>query len=519
MTAVTIPNRPFSTHPATGLMMPDGIFEASVGLQEINAQFRNDSGATLAPGTVIYLESVSHPSIVVVPQTMPAAGLPAGATRIFAWNADFTTTPAGTYLISFVVHDPGGAITRQIKKIFVTRTTFDPATTTFIADTPEGRLRVALDDLIGPADACCGRDGKTPGPADYVDARGTFLDLARRFYLQRDPTFDFCLPGYLPHRVRLAMTPNPPYPGQFGDLPFQDPFWKIILCIVVVLLLIAAAIAEASGEPGGNGVTVGQPDPDGGSTPDCCGVRASGGGSSYVAAGLVAAAAAVATIAAYFDIRDPFRRGQDNTSAADGELTVLEEVSMRMTPTGPLTLGTPCSVAAKWDYTRTLSGGGTQTFHVEEVNTNVHVLSRYDINAPDVVRSYQGEPFIVRGQFFDADGKQLIGEQLYVQCFLIGPAGQWRRLPMLDDGVPPDDKPNDGVYTGRYDFARHEKKGTFEGIWTFFVIAQDLNTAQPNMDPDEAAQNIGGMVVTHQLTINLGGGTCPLVPDGHVNVI
>ena len=76
MAAVTVPNRPFSTHPATGLMMPDGIFEASVGLQEINAQFRNDSGATLAPGTVVYLESVSHPSIVVVPQTMPAAGLP-----------------------------------------------------------------------------------------------------------------------------------------------------------------------------------------------------------------------------------------------------------------------------------------------------------------------------------------------------------------------------------------------------------------------------------------------------------
>jgi hypothetical protein len=63
-------------------------------------------------------------------------------------------------------------------------------------------------------------------------------------------------------------------------------------------------------------------------------------------------------------------------------------------------------------------------------------------------------------------------------------------------------------------------------VVTFYVadpstnlIAQDFNTAQPNMDPDEAAQIIGGMVLTHQLTINLGGGTCPLVPDGHVNVI
>lgn len=518
MVAVTVPHRPFSTHPATGLMMPDGVFEASIGVQEINAQFRNDSGGGLPAGTVVYLEAVSHPSITVVPRTFPVDALPADGTRALAWTADFTTTPAGTYLVSFVSHDPAGGISRQIKKIFVTRVTFDPTSITFTADTPEGRLAVAFDDLIGPADVCCRRRRPDPDVIEYAVAHRNFLDLARRFYSQHDPEFEFCIPGYLPHRVRMALAPNPPYPGQYGDLPFQDPWWKIVLCVIAVLLLIAAAIVEATSGSGDIAVTAGQPDPEGGSTPDCCGVRAEGGGTSYVAAGLVAAAAAAATIAAYSDSRDPFRRGQDNTAPPDGELTVREDLTLRMEPTGPVTLGQKFETAVKWTYERTTSSGATQTYHVEEINPNVHVLSRYDIDAPDVVRSYAREPFIVHGQFYDADGRQMSGDELFVQCYLIGPIGQWRRIPMLDDGVRPDEKPNDGVYTGAYNFTAKEEQD-FRGVWTYFVIAQDVNTARPDMAPEEAAQIIGGMVLTHQLTINLGGGTCPLVPDGHVNVV
>ena len=51
------------------------------------------------------------------------------------------------------------------------------------------------------------------------------------------------------------------------------------------------------------------------------------------------------------------------------------------------------------------------------------------------------------------------------------------------------------------------------------MIAQDVNDATPDMTPDQAAQIIGGMVLTHQLSITFEGGTCPLVPDGHVHVV
>lgn len=88
---------------------------------------------------------------------------------------------------------------------------------------------------------------------------------------------------------------------------------------------------------------------------------------------------------------------------------------------------------------------------------------------------------------------------------------------MQDDGMATsaDKIANDGIYTGRHFFSAPDN-----GMWTYFVIAQDINTAQPNMKPEEAAQIIGGMVLTNQLTITFNGDDeCPLVPDGHVNVI
>ena len=80
------------------------------------------------------------------------------------------------------------------------------------------------------------------------------------------------------------------------------------------------------------------------------------------------------------------------------------------------------------------------------------------------------------------------------------------------------DKPNDGTYTGDFQYEVHAG-APVKGLWTYYVIAQDVNHATPDMTPEQAAQIIGGMVVTHQLTIDFNGGTCPFVPDGHVNVI
>jgi hypothetical protein len=74
MSTIDILNRPFATEIITGLMLPDGVFETTLGKQKINAQFKN-TGASTATNSQIYIESVSNPGIVITPSTFTVASL------------------------------------------------------------------------------------------------------------------------------------------------------------------------------------------------------------------------------------------------------------------------------------------------------------------------------------------------------------------------------------------------------------------------------------------------------------
>lgn len=505
---ITVQNRPFSTDVITGLMLPDGIFDATLGQQRINAHFTNQ-GAAAAPNTTIYIESVSHPGIVVSPTTHAVSPLAGSASRVLSWLADFSGAPEGIHYVSFIA-ESGPDRTRSIKKIFVTRVKFDPATTTFSVTTPEGVLSVRFRDLVVPNDLmCCGRKRRRGHPEEEDKNLTNLMNYVGKLFTGHKPDFIFCPPGYLPLEIDVTVVPTPPYGGQYGDLPFEDPWWKILLCIIAVILLIAASVVASETDSGEIIVTTN----DGTGPPeDCCGVDAEGGSDSYVVAGLVAAAAA-ATAAAASDVRDPFRRGQDNTAPNAGEVTVAETLWARFAYPEPIVLGKPFSVGLKWRYTRT-TNANTYSFDASDLGQNIHVLSKYVITAPEVV--YRHEPFVVKAEFSDRNEKKLAGDQLLVQCFLIGPKGQYRSFTLQDDGIYPDDGASDGVYTGLYHF-RIEKEG--RGLWRYFVIAQDINNAQPDMSPEEAAKIIGGMVLTSQLVITFDEDECPFVPDGFVNVI
>jgi hypothetical protein len=509
MPTVTIPHRPFGSELITGLQLPDGFFESSLGLQRVNAHIQNTSGGNLANAS-LYIESVSHPGIIVTPQTHIVGNLPAGATRLASWLADFSAVPPGIHRVSFIA-EVGGVRTRVIKKIFVTRVGYDPVSRTYTVAAPEGELRAELVNMVGPLrPICC---GQPRGPKDPDAQRKSIFDYLRSEAGRHDLNFRLCIRDYLLGRIKLNVINTPPYTGRFGDLPYQDPWWKVLLCILALLLLVAAAIAEAV-DGSGEISTTGGPGGEGSPTGDCCGLNPSGGGTSYVAAGLVAAAAAVATAAVYTDVKDPIRRGQEATDPA-AATTLSESLEAVALYQDPVQCGKPFKIATKWQYVRHTTGGDL-AHEVSETNQNIHVLSRYEIEAPDVVRRFRKERFIVKARFFDASDKLVTGPALFVQCFLCGPNGEYRVFPLLDDGVPVDDRADDGTYTGVYDFLNEERP---EGFWKFFVIAQDVNTASPDLDPVQAAGIIGGMVLTGQLTIDYSGGTCALVEDGQVHVI
>lgn len=532
--AAIVPTRPFASELITGLMLPDGIFVTMLGKQNINVQIQN-AGAAGINNPKLYIESASHPGIAYTPGTRFLPDLPPNAVRVEQWQADFSLCPSGTHLISFIVENDAGVKSRFIKKIFVMDVKFDPATHTFHAETPEGMFSVNFLDLIRPVrgckdqppsdSCCCERPRKDSRSADDIshdtddrqlhglNRAGFTIKNLTELFEKLGPDFQFCPPGYLPHVMEMSWTPTPPYPRQYSDLPFQDPWWKVLLCILAVLLLVAAAIAEAV--DGTGSVTVGGGSGDTGSpTPDCCGVRAGGGGTSPIAAGLVAAAAAAATAAGLSDVRDPIRRGQDATPPGEGELTLKELLRAELTYPEPVALGRPFAVQAKWNYKRVTTSKIYETSG-NDLTHNVHVASSYQVEAPEVVASYikDGE-WIIKARFSDKDGKPFRGSDLLVQCFLTGPNGQSRKLLLQDDGSLPDDKPTDGIYTGRLHFSQSSS-----GLWRYFVIAQDVNHATPDMEPETAAQIIGGMVLTHQLVVTFDTDDCPFVPDGHVMVV
>ncbi len=496
---VTIPNRPFSTENITGLMLPDGIFETTLGNQMLNAHFRNEDGNSLNAN--VYIESVSDPRFIMTPNTY-AVTILGGASHLLNWAVDIKMLPPGVYQVSFIIETATDHL-RIIKKVFVTRVLFNPSTKTFSAQTPEGIIEVRFKDLLGPKDRCGGSRGST-------QLFGEFFNNVGQLFGKHEPDFKFCPPGYLPHNLEVAVTSTPAFAGQYNDLPFQDPWWKLLLLLIAALLAIAGAIVNARSGGGGdpNTVTAGTTDEG-----TCCALKADGGSSNYVAAGLYAAAAAVSIAAAASDVRDPFRRGQDHTLPKAGELTRGEQLKMTISYPSPVTLGKPFAVDVVWDYTR-LTTGDSYTYSVTETNHNIHTLSRYQITMPNVIRTYKEEPFLVRGEFFDQNGTLLKGEQLFVQCILAGPQGQYRNFIMQDNGIYPDQQPGDGIYTGQIFFNADD-----HGFWMVYVIAQDINTAQPDMKPEQAAQIIGGLVRTHQLTIGFDGGTCPFVPDGDVHVL
>jgi hypothetical protein len=534
---VDILNRPFSTELATGFMLPDGFFESSWGRQGLNAYFTNTGAATINEAT-IFVESTSHPNIRVRANTHHISSLAGQACTLLSWEVDLTGAPPGIHRISFIVQTALNR-TRIIKKIFVTRSEYNASTNTFSLQVPEGRLDLLLKKLLGPRDPCC---------RELISFIDTSFETNRNIiklidvFMQNiinNPEYKGCTPYYLIQDFELTLTHTPPFGGQYPDLPFQDPWWKdlfvflALLAIAVLKLLGGDIRTRPSGSPPGG------PLMDGGQinmptiSLNCCStpVRSEdNGGRSLVAWTIITLLfGPVPLLIAEGDSRDLFRRGEDNTLPVNGEITTKEHIKASISYPEPIASGKPFAVSINWEYTRTTTGRSYNYSVARETKTNNHVLSRYQINAPNVVRAYAREPFIVKAQFFGSEDKMFSGRQLYVQCMLEGTGplkGQYRHFVMQDNGIDPDQRSGDGVYTGVYYF-----KGEDHGLWMFYVIAQDVNSATDGMPPEEAAKIIGGVLLTHQLTVSCGEetremmantnqeSTCQFVTDGHVNVI
>jgi len=337
--AFKVIQRPFALDRGTLTMLPDGIFEASQGVQYMGVRIRNtwffdwDSGLGalnmkigIAPTSRIMLASQG---IQVIdnwtPQEQEALGqamdggfvrvpnLAIGDETLVYFKVNCIASAASKPDMGFVAQrdafDPMYDTPSRIahKKIFVSRSSYDPVQKEVMAQVPEGLLRLRLKSAIidrtaatKAATAVRACLSKHPGSAGMLGKANQhrLADELRSFLqaLLEGKDVDPCklhellavcaacdsgkhdigigdnggqvggYPGgglgdgsgaddwcrfkpiaWLPVEFEYRLELTTPYGGQFGPLAFEDPWWKVILIILAVLLAIASLIADYVG--------------------------------------------------------------------------------------------------------------------------------------------------------------------------------------------------------------------------------------------------------------------------------
>jgi hypothetical protein len=499
VTTMDIQRRPFSVEAFTNVMLPDGIFDTALKKQRITCFYTNISNAALNNVT-IYLEGVGDPGIVPVAQSYFFPQIGPGASVRVSWLADFEHGTPGKKLVSFIARAQGLDLVRTLKQIFVSSTKRDPVTGEYTCTVEEGTLRVSTLAVIGP------KDKWRPCKERQDQCRPT-------------------VGPWVPAKMSMSFEPNPAYAGVHGDLPFSDPWWKILAIIVAIIAAIVAIVAAVMGE-GTAGTAVGGTFEETTGDVDCCTPDPGGipGDDSLTIAGVASVVATTAVAVALSDGPDSWWRGQEATPPAPGELTTAESVDAEFAyPGGAPNAGEPYKIAVKWTYQR-VTTGNTYSHSVEEEQTNIHVNGGVEVEVPAVHHAF-AEPLVIKGRFRRENGDLFSGQDLYAFALLRSPDDMYFLVHLDDDGIQEDKQANDGTYTGAIHLEQVyrqllQNKLKLEGVWRVYVFAQDVNNATPDMLPEIAATHVGGFMVASGIKITFDPTLpCPLQAQATVAVV
>jgi hypothetical protein len=302
---IAIIQRPFAIDPRSLIMNPDGIFYAEGGVQVMAVRVRNTWTQTMPADQVLDISDLGRLQLAAAgiqvidswtarelesfgqtmlgPTRTPVIGpLAVDDERTVYFKLDCSASHASAPEIEFIarrpfpepdIDDPARFARR---KIFITEVRYDPTTREVTARTPEGLLRlqlkqISLDPHLFDAMRDCIRRAVKAGGARGAGVRGLRTRTDR---VLRDLTTGRCDPcsmrelielfckcigedgdggggsggintcpfPWLP--IRFSYTVQAPFAGQYGPLPFQDPWWKVVAWIICAALLIAAAVVD-----------------------------------------------------------------------------------------------------------------------------------------------------------------------------------------------------------------------------------------------------------------------------------
>ena len=307
-TMLEIPYRPYAVRTTDLFEMPDGIFETALGTYYMAVRVVNrwglpfsgthvlditpESRAVLAARGITVIDSWSGAELAALGQTLLGTGIVLGpvvpgAARTVYFKVDVRNAAPRKHAVEFVcwnlagMQDANNPARRVRRNIFVSRTTIDETTGEVVSEVQEGRLRFNLKQFAFDREtAYKGRRRlpKSPGkrprdPAVLGKMRealkaileGREVDPCEIFHLlachctgdgrpggPRDPgkpsdgRFEYDPFYAFPTRFSFTVTPRDPYLGQYGPIPYDDPWWKVLLLIIAAILLIAALLEHAS---------------------------------------------------------------------------------------------------------------------------------------------------------------------------------------------------------------------------------------------------------------------------------
>jgi len=301
---IEVPYRPFAVRTSDLMQMPDGIFEARLGTYYMGVRVRNRWGMPFTSNNVVDITpenriALAQQGIQVLddwsqeeldalgqertPQGMVVGTLLPGQSRTIYFKVNVSNARSEKYTVEFICRNTAGMADpdhfgrKATQQIFVSKIEYDSANNDYIFDAPQGTLYLHIDEVAIDEQALRrslrkARKAKQQGSQKLEDKkpdpqqlkklleallRGEDIDLCE---IQRLLSC-YCLPDnkdgsnrpgaidpyYLIFtKMRVRIVPKVPYGGQFGDIPYDDPWWKLLLALIAAILALIGALEEAA---------------------------------------------------------------------------------------------------------------------------------------------------------------------------------------------------------------------------------------------------------------------------------
>ena len=309
-TMLDIPNRPYAVRTDDLFQMPDGLFETALGTYYMGVRIINRWGLSFTEENVLDISTESRANLLMhgirvidlwsqielasLGQSQKGTGMVLGPmvpgeARTVYFKINVSNASPRKHQVEFVcrnmsgMQDPNHPARRITRQIFVSSTRINSETGEIIAEVQEGALTFKLKEIaidrkngrtarkkcksfsrIRPNKAKLGElrrvlqallDGKPIDPCIIHQILACYCSFGSKSDGNKEnpdlrTPFDgrFCYePFYaFPSKFSYKITPREPFAGQYGPIPYDDPWWKVLLLIIAVILLLAGALSEAA---------------------------------------------------------------------------------------------------------------------------------------------------------------------------------------------------------------------------------------------------------------------------------